>query len=153
MHAHLLRIPDGPRDTLLVLSLSISRRLEGPLVTQPTETGAELALDNSGCTCDSLAARSSHFVHAGRLHPYPAGPGDRRDFDPGDPGTQSRLAPVCFRMAGPGSFSTQACFSIHADSGWPRVMDLATSRRTPDDYLEQLMTRFVLNGSVNGRRR
>jgi hypothetical protein len=81
------RIPDGPRDMFPVLSLSISRRLQGPLESQLTETGAELALDNRCGTSDSLAARPRLLVHAGRIHPHPAGTGDHRDTDPGYSGT------------------------------------------------------------------
>jgi hypothetical protein len=92
MRGPLPRIPDGPRDAILVLSYSISRRLEGPLERQPMETGAEFALDNRGCTSDSLAARPRLLVHAGRIHPHPAGPGDHRDSHPGHTGTQGRLS-------------------------------------------------------------
>ena len=87
MHGLLPRIPDGPRDVILVLSLSISRRLDGPLETQPMETGAELALDNRGCTSNSVVARPRLLVHARRIHPHPVGLGDHRDSDSGYPGT------------------------------------------------------------------
>lgn len=130
MYRPLPRIPDGPRDAILVLSLSISRRLDGPLERQLTETGAELALDNSGRTSDSLAARSCHFVHVGRLYPHPAGPGDRRDFDPGHPGTQSRLATIRFSNRRPETvdFLAQACRSVAVvNQIWPARMQLSRS--------------------------